>query len=263
MVTRLFHVDAFTDRSFSGNPAAVCLLTSPVDQSWMQQVASEMNLSEIAFLVEQENHYSLRWFTPKIEVDLCGHATLASAHILWETSLLDLDKQARFYTRSGLLTADYKDGFIELDFPALHENPAHPPEPLIEALGITPIYSGKFDSRYILEVESEEIVRNLKPDFSALRALPERGVTVTSLASNDAYDFVSRYFAPWVGVDEDPVNGSSHCCLGPYWSKRLGKDVLKAYQASARGGTIYIRVKGERNFLGGQAVTIARGELLM
>jgi PhzF family phenazine biosynthesis protein len=263
MAVKLFQVDAFTDKPFAGNPAAVCLLPAPRHEVWMQQVAHEMNLSETACLGEQEDGFSLRWFTPAAEVDLCGHATLASAHILWETDLLKPDEQARFHTRSGWLTAERRGDLIELNFPALFEEPATAPAGLTAALGVTPKYVGKFGAKYLIEVDTEDMVRRLKPDFHSLRALPERGVTVTSAATSSEYDFVSRYFAPWVGVDEDPVNGSSHCCLGPFWGKRLGKRELKAYQASARGGVIYVRLKNERVYLSGHAVTVLSGELFV
>jgi len=262
LVTRLFQVDAFTDRAFAGNPAAVCLLSGPKDETWMQQVAREMNLSETAFLVEQDDGFSLRWFTPTTEVDLCGHATLASAHALWESGVLQAGQPARFHTRSGLLTARQKNDLIELDFPALAQTAATAPLTLLAALGTAPVYVGQFGGRYLLQVESEAIVRNLKPDFPALRAMPGRGVVVTSLSAGPDHDFVSRYFAPWVGIDEDPVTGSAHCCLGPYWGQQLGKNRLSAIQASARGGVIQIRLEGERVVLGGNAVTISRGELL-
>jgi PhzF family phenazine biosynthesis protein len=263
MGIKLFQVDAFTDQPFAGNPAAVCLLPEPRKKNWMQQVACEMNLSETAFVWKQDDGFSLRWFTPAIEVDLCGHATLASAHILWESHLLKANELARFYTRSGLLQAERRGDLIELNFPTLNEEPVTAPWEIATGLGVTPKYSGKFGARYLIEVETEEMVRNLRPNFTALRALPERGVTVTSLASSSAYDFVSRYFAPWVGVDEDPVTGSTHCCLGPYWSKRLGKNELKAYQASMRGGVINIRLQDERVYLGGRAVTVMGGVLLV
>jgi PhzF family phenazine biosynthesis protein len=263
MGIKLFQVDAFTDKPFTGNPAAVCLLSEPIDEIWMQHVACEMNLSETAFVWQQDDGFSLRWFTPAIEVDLCGHATLASAHILWESNLLKVNEPARFYTRSGLLTAERRGHLIELNFPTLSEEPATVPWEITIGLGVTPTYSGRFGARYLIEVETEDIVRNLCPNFTALRALPERGVTVTSLASSSDYDFVSRYFAPWVGVDEDPVTGSTHCCLGPYWSKRLGKKELKAYQASERGGVIHIRIQDERVCLGGEAITVMHGTLLV
>ena len=262
MATRIYQVDAFTDRAFAGNPAAVCLLSAPRHEAWMLQVAREMNLSETAFLLAQDDGFALRWFTPTTEVDLCGHATLASAQVLWESGVLPSGQPARFHTRSGLLTARQNDGLIELDFPALAQTAAPVPPALLAALGVEPVYVGQFGGRYLLQVESEAIVRNLKPDFQALRALPGRGVAVTSVSVSPSYDFVSRYFAPWVGIDEDPVTGSAHCCLGPFWGARLGKERLTAMQASARGGIVHIRLQGERVVLGGHAVTVLRGELL-
>ncbi len=259
----LFQVDAFTNEPFKGNPAAVCILQGPRDDRWMQDVAHEMNLSETAFLQQEEHGFRLRWFTPAAEVDLCGHATLASAHILWETGTLQSSEQARFYTRSGLLTAERQsDGWIELDFPAKQEEPAAPPPELLSALGVTPIYVGKNVFDYLVEVETEEMVRSMKPDMTLLARVPVRGVMVTSRASTDEYDFVSRFFAPQVGVNEDPVTGSAHCCLTPYWSPRLGKEEMLAYQASPRGGILRVRLNGERVKIGGQAVTVMRGELV-
>jgi len=258
----IFQVDAFTDKPFSGNPAGVCLLPEPLDADWMQNVAREMNLSETAFLLGQDDGYNLRWFTPAVEVDLCGHATLASAHILWETGRLALGEQARFHTRSGLLMADLRGDWIEMNFPAKPEEPANAPTGLVEALGIPMKYIGKSHYDYLIEVESEKMVRNAKPDFSLLASVPARGVIITSLASSNDYDFVSRFFAPQVGVNEDPVTGSAHCCLSPFWSERLGKDELVGYQASARGGVVHVRLSGDRVYLGGQAVTVLRGELI-
>ena len=261
MKMNLFQVDAFTGNPFSGNPAAVCLLDAVRNDRWMQQVAREMNLSETAFLLPQDDGFSLRWFTPMTEVDLCGHATLASAHVLWETGLLAADESARFYTRSGLLTAVTHPPFIELNFPALSQTPADAPPGLIAALGVTAVYVGQCGAKYLIEVADEASVRQLQPDFAALRQLPGRGVVVTSAAATPGYDFVSRYFAPWVGIDEDPVTGSIHCCLGPFWGARLGKETLTAYQASTRGGVLQIRMDGERVRLGGTAVTVFRGSL--
>jgi PhzF family phenazine biosynthesis protein len=263
MGIRLFQVDAFTDKAFAGNPAAVCLLPVPRDAVWMQHVAREMNLSETAFVCQEDDDFTLRWFTPATEVDLCGHATLASAHVLWEVGALEPDDPARFRTRSGLLTAERVGDWVEMDLPALSEESASAPLELIAALGVTPQYVGKTGAKYLFEVDSEETIRGLRPDFYALKALPERGVMVTSVAASPGYDFVSRYFAPWVGVDEDPVTGSNHCCLGPFWSKRLGKTELRAYQASMRGGTVRIRVKEDRVYLSGRAVTVLSGELLV
>jgi PhzF family phenazine biosynthesis protein len=228
----------------------------------MQNVAKEMNLSETAFLYKQEDGFHLRWFTPVAEVDLCGHATLASAHILWETGLLNSKEQARFLTRSGLLMAEMREGQIELNFPAHPDEPASAPPGLLEALGITPQYVGRSKFDYLIEVNSEESVRKIRPDFTLLKTVPVRGISVTSLATSPGYDFISRFFAPRVGVNEDPVTGSVHCTLGPFWSKKLGKNEFIAYQASERGGVLRIRVAGDRVYLGGRAVTILRGELI-
>ncbi|MCG6918763.1 MAG: PhzF family phenazine biosynthesis protein [Deltaproteobacteria bacterium] len=262
MALKIFQVDAFTDKPFSGNPAAVCILPKPRDDIWMQNVAREMNLSETAFICEQEDGFSLRWFTPRVEVDLCGHATLASGHILWEAGMLARHQQARFHTRSGLLTAESKGDEVELNFPATPEEPATAPPELSEALGLMPKYIGKSKFDFLLEVESEELVRNLQPDFSLLRTVQIRGIMVTSSADSAEYDFVSRFFAPAVGVDEDPVTGSAHCCLGPFWSKKSGKNQFVAYQASPRGGIVRVRVAGNRVYLSGKAVTVLRGELV-
>ena len=258
----LFQVDAFTNQPFAGNPAAVCLLDEPGDPAWMQQVAREMNLAETAFLVKQADGYSLRWFTPAVEVDLCGHATLASAHVLWEQGYLSPGDQARFHTKSGLLTAEQQGDWIELNFPAKPEEPAESIPGLAEALGTTPVYVGMSQFDCLVEVESEAVVRGIQPDFARLSAIPARGVIVTSQASTPGYDFVSRFFGPRVGVPEDPVTGSAHCVLSPFWSARLGRAELIGYQASARGGMVRARLDGERVRLGGQAVTVLRGELL-
>lgn len=262
MALQIFQVDAFTDTPFKGNPAAVCLLTESKTDSWMQHVAAEMNLAETAFLLRQADGYNLRWFTPMVEVDLCGHATLASAHILWETGLLPLTEPARFHTRSGLLMATRRGDEIELNFPATPAEPASAPPELSQALGVTPIYTGRSKFDYLVEVADEEIVRQLKPDMALLRQLTTRGVIVTGPAGEKEYDMVSRFFAPGVGIDEDPVTGSAHCCLGPFWGERLGRSEFVGYQASARGGLVRVRVAGERVYLGGKAVTVLRGELL-
>jgi PhzF family phenazine biosynthesis protein len=261
MAVKIYQVDAFAEQLFKGNPAAVCILPEPRQDAWMQAVAQEMNLSETAFLNKQGDEYSLRWFTPKVEVELCGHATLASAHILWETGLLKPQEQARFQTLSGLLTAERIEDEIVLDFPATPEKPVDAPPGLVEGLGVVPLYVGKNKFDYLVEVESEAEVVNMQPDIGKLREIFVRGVMVTSTADSAEYDFVSRFFAPGSGIDEDPVTGSAHCCLGPYWSARLGKDELIAYQASERGGFVRVHVAGERVLLGGRAVTVMRGEL--
>ena len=268
MGTALYQVDAFTNKPFSGNPAAVCLLPEPAGERWMQNVAGEMNLSETAFLTPQADGFNLRWFTPAVEVALCGHATLASAHILWETGRLGAGEQARFHTLSGLLTAQRQGEWIEMDFPATREAPVEPPAGLAQALGLTaangalPQYTGRNKFDYLVEVGSEAIVRELKPDYAALRSLGVRGVIVTSRSASPEFDFVSRFFAPGAGIDEDPVTGSAHCCLAPFWAGRLGKTEFTAFQASPRGGVLRVSVKGDRVLLCGQAVTVLRGELL-
>jgi PhzF family phenazine biosynthesis protein len=259
----LVQVDAFTTEPFQGNPAAVCLLPAPRDARWMQQVAREMNLSETAFLVRRADGsgFDLRWFTPSTEVDLCGHATLASAHALWEADHLAPAEAAHFHTKSGLLTARRQGDWIELDFPSTPDTPAAAPEGLAAALGVTPRYVGRSRFDYLIEVDDEAAVRAIAPDFGRLRALPVRGIIVTSRASTAGWDFVSRFFAPGAGVDEDPVTGSAHCCLTPYWSGKLGRTEFVARQVSARGGTIRVALDGDRVRLGGQAVTVLRGEL--
>ena len=258
----IVQVDAFTAKPFAGNPAAVCVMPAERDAIWMQNVAREMNLSETAFLVRQGDGFNLRWFTPAVEIDLCGHATLASAHVLWQDGHLAPGKQARFHTRSGLLTAGQRGEWIEMDFPVKAEEPAEPPPHFGEALGAPLTYVGRNKFDYIAEVESEAILRNLKPNFSMLADIPVRGVIVTARSQNGGFDFVSRFFAPASGVNEDPVTGSAHCCLAPFWAKRLGKSEFLAYQASARGGVLRVRLNGDRVLLGGQAVTVLRGELL-
>ena len=262
MPQRIVQVDAFADRPFAGNPAAVCVLESPRPDDWMQAVALEMNLSETAFLVPEGDGYRLRWFTPNVEVDLCGHATLASAHVLWEDGLLPADAQARFLTRSGRLSATMADGWITLDFPA---TPAERPVdagPVAEALGVpvSAAWANRFD--VLAEVESEAVVRSLSPDFGLVGAIPARGLIVTARADSPGFDFVSRFFGPQSGVPEDPVTGSSHCFLGPHWGSKLGRSEMVGYQASRRGGVVRVRLEGDRVLLGGQAVTVLRGELV-
>ncbi len=262
MGQKIFQVDAFTDKPFAGNPAAVCVLPEAADDTWMQQLANEMNLSETAFLVAQADGYHLRWFTPAVEVELCGHATLASAHILWEQGFLPLDEQARFYTKSGLLSAVRLDSWIQLDFPAEPEKQTDFPETLFKALGVAAQYVGKNRFDFLLEFESSEVIRKMTPNFSLLSSISGRGFIVTSRSDSNEYDFISRFFAPAFGINEDPVTGSAHCCLGPYWAKKLGKQELVAYQASSRGGVVHVRVDDDRVYLGGQAVTVMQGTLL-
>ncbi len=257
----LLLVDAFTDRPFAGNPAAVCLLPEWRDERWLQSVAAEMKHSETAYLVRNADGFDLRWFTPAIEVDLCGHATLAAAHALWEQGMAPANAPIRFKTRSGVLSAARKDGRIELDFPLNPEEPVDPPAELLPALGVSATYVGKSRFDFLVEVESETVLRKISPDFKRLASAPVRGTIVTSRSSDPRFDFVSRFFAPAAGIDEDPVTGSAHCCLAAFWQKRLGKKEFVAYQASPRGGVVYVRVAGDRAILGGQAVTVTKGEL--
>jgi PhzF family phenazine biosynthesis protein len=258
----IVQVDAFADRPFTGNPAAVCILPAPRDEGWMRDVAAEMNLSETAFLHPEDDGWRLRWFTPEVEVDLCGHATLATAHVLWEGGHLPADAQARFHTRSGLLTARRDGEWITLDFPAKPILEAPAPRGLGEALGVAPMYVGRSHFDVLVELSSEDEVRALDPDLARLRAVEARGVIVTARADGGGgYDFVSRFFAPCVGVNEDPVTGSAHCVLAPYWSAKLGRGELVGYQASRRGGTVRVRAAGDRVHLSGRAFTVLRGQL--
>jgi PhzF family phenazine biosynthesis protein len=261
MPVRVVQVDAFTDRPFAGNPAAVCVLAKAPPEQWMRDVALEMNLSETAFLVPEDGGYRLRWFTPAAEVDLCGHATVASAHVLWQDRHLPPGAQARFHTRSGLLLADRRGEWIELDFPATPAVPSQAPAGMLEALGCQgqTVLRNKFD--YMVELESEAAVRGIAPDFTALKKTKARGIIVTARPSTAGFDFVSRFFAPAVGIDEDPVTGSAHCALAPYWGERLAKTSMTGLQASTRGGTVRVRLEGARVILGGQAVTVMAGEL--
>lgn len=274
----LFQVDAFSSRPFSGNPAAVCLLDRPADDAWMQAVAAEMNLSETAFVVRSAGGpsgdlFGLRWFTPRVEVDLCGHATLAAAHVLWQQGWAGQDETLRFHSRSGQLRAQRRGDRIELDFPALGVWEAPAPPGLLEALGAEPLFVGRCGTSpnqdrgdYLLHVKSPGEVAQLAPDFGGLARIAMRGAIVTSQAEGgqadgSGCDFVSRFFAPACGVNEDPVTGSAHCSLGPYWRQRLGRDELTGRQLSERGGEVRVRVAGDRVFLGGQAVTVFSGRL--
>jgi PhzF family phenazine biosynthesis protein len=262
MTQPIYQVDSFTNQPFAGNPAGVCILPAARDAAWMLNVAREMNLAETAFLVPQADGYDLRWFTPTIEMDLCGHATLASAHILWETKALRREAPARFHTKSGLLTCVQQGDVIEMDFPATPPRRIDPPDGLLDALGVSAKFVGQSKFDYLVEVESEEVVRAVKTNLARLSRFPVRGAIVTSRASSPGSDFVSRFFAPAAGVDEDPVTGSAHCTLSPYWSERLGRAELTGYQASARGGVVHTRLAGDRVMLGGQAVTVLKAELL-
>jgi PhzF family phenazine biosynthesis protein len=264
---RLFQVDAFANMPFGGNPAAVCIPDVPKDDRWMMQIASEMNLSETAFLSAKPDGYGLRWFTPAKEVSLCGHATLASAHILWKEGYVRDNQDIHFNTLSGLLIARRNGKSIQLDFPARFVEPAENNSPINEALGAAPAFTNRYTipngTIYLLEYLNEETVRGLKPDFMRLLATDARAVIVTSKSDSDKQDFVSRYFAPKVGIDEDPVTGSAHCYLAPYWSAKLGTTNLTGFQASQRGGYIRCEHAKDRVYLEGEAVTIFKAELLV
>ena len=265
MPLKITQVDAFTDRPYAGNPAAVCLLPSQQPDAWMQAVAREMNLSETAFLLPLGDGYLLRWFTPTVEVDLCGHATLASAHVLGEEGTLEASAAAHFQTRSGPLTCVCKGALIEMDFPSappVAVSSAGTPAGLERALGAAALSVGRNRFDYLVELESEAAVRAVKPDFAGLALIEARGVIVTAPSATTEFDFVSRFFAPRAGVSEDPVTGSSHCCLAPFWSERLRKNEMVGYQASDRGGVVHVRMAGARVVLSGQAVTVLRGELV-
>jgi PhzF family phenazine biosynthesis protein len=252
----LYQVDSFTNQPFKGNPAGVCLLPEAKPERWMQDVASEMNLSETAFLVKNSDSFDLRWFTPRIEVDLCGHATLAAAHILWQTGLVPLEETIRFHTRSGLLTADKKGEWIELNFPARRYSPVPEAEGVSDALGKNPDETYQSGDCLLYVYRSEADIRALTPDFAALGGCGFHGVIVTAPAAAPGIDFISRFFAPAIGINEDPVTGSSHCTLAPYWRERLHQDALTGFQASARGGIVKVRSSADRVYLSGQAVTI-------
>ncbi len=271
---RLSVVDSFTSKPFAGNPAAVCILDKPKDDRWLQQVAAEMNLAETAFLVRRSDGWDLRWMTPCVEVDLCGHATLASAHVLWAEGHAKPAEELRFQTRSGLLTATQKDGLIWLDFPSTPPKQVPAPAGLAQMLGAEPKWVGQTPFDYFVELADEATVRKLSPDFTALARLGGRGVMVTARATtsqspksaksaDSVFDFVSRFFGPAVGINEDPVTGSAHCALSPFWSARLGRAALTGYQASARGGTVYTILAGDRVKLGGKAVLVSKVELLV
>lgn len=258
---KMYLVDAFADRKFAGNPAAVCLLPEEKSADWMQSIASEVNLSDTAFVQQTSDGFHLRWFTPADEVDLCGHATLAAAHVLWSEGLVRAGQRIQFSTKSGELTCSMNAAVIEVEFPSTPASECEPPGGLLTALGCSPSLVGSSMYDLLVVLESEQLVRSLTPDFSMLKQVSTRGVIVTSVADDSKYDFVSRFFAPQFGIDEDPVTGSAHCCLGPFWSDRLGRQELVAFQASERGGEVKIRINGNRVVLGGNAVTVFKGEL--
>jgi PhzF family phenazine biosynthesis protein len=264
---KLFHVDAFAEEPFTGNPAGVCVLDEPKPESWMLLVAREMNLSETAFLARKGTGYDLRWFTPTTEVSLCGHATLASAHVIWQERLIANTETIVFMTKSGELRARRDANNIELDFPSRQVQQVPHQDELNQALRITPIFTGKYSlpngDLYLLEMDSDRGVKAIAPNYQQLLSSGARAVIVTSPSSDSRYDFVSRFFAPAVGINEDPVTGSAHCYLTPYWGSRLGKNEMTGYQASERTGIVTCKWAGDRVSLGGKAVTIFRAELLV
>ncbi|HUV29464.1 MAG TPA: PhzF family phenazine biosynthesis protein [Acidobacteriota bacterium] len=258
----LYQVDVFTDRYFHGNPAGVCILQGPASVDWMQDVAAEMNLSETAFLYPEGEGFRLRWFTPQTEVDLCGHATVGSAHVLWETESLPRSRRIRFFTNSGELTAEWDNGSITVDFPAIPTVEADPPDGLMEALGVAGEWFGMGDQHYLVQVRSETDVRSARPDYTALARVADRPVILSSRASSPQYDIVSRFFAPCIGINEDPVTGFAHCCLGPFWGVRLGRNTICAHQASTRTGDVFVTLRENRVLLTGNALTVFRIKLL-
>lgn len=263
MPSEIFQVDAFAEGPFSGNPAAVMLLVDFPDDRKMQWIAAEMNQPETAFVVARENFFGLRWFTPTVEVDLCGHATLAAAHILWETGRLPRTADAIFETRSGRLFARKKAAGIELIFPTLPTRESNPPSGLIECLGVRPAFVGTSKFDYLVQVASAADVRNARVDYRKLATVDTRGVILTAVSDDPRFDIVSRFFAPGSGIDEDPATGSAHCVLGAYWRPIIGKSTIRAFQASPRGGTLTVHVDGETTRLEGAAFTIFRGEFLI
>ena len=263
----ILQVDAFCDRPFGGNPAAVCVLHEPKPDSWMRHLAAEMNLSETAFVIHKADGYHLRWFTPTTEVDLCGHATLATAYVLWTEGYLAINQPAEFITRSGKLTAHFDNDWIELDFPAAPTVATAVPAGLDKALGcdVSQLEYNEMLDYWLIELPNAAAVKQLEPLFTRLKSITQGGVIVTATSDDSEFDgefdFVSRFFCPGMGIDEDPVTGSAHCCLGPYWSQRLGKAALVGYQASRRGGTVRVETKGDRIRLSGKAITVLKGEL--
>jgi PhzF family phenazine biosynthesis protein len=260
MELKLFTVDAFTDKPFAGNPAAVCIVENELTETQMKNIAFEMNLAETAFVRKKGDIYGLRWFTPESEVDLCGHATLATSHILWQTGLHDKSETISYDTRSGILKANRVNDKIVLDFPADPEHAVDIPDALVKTLGARPVYLGMAKWSYVAEMDSEDTVRKVVPDFILMKTLEAWGVIITARSKSPEFDFISRFFAPGKGVQEDPVTGSAHCALGPYWMKKLGKNEMRAFQASERGGVLDVKVDGDRIKLSGNAVTVIEGK---
>ena len=263
MQLNIYQVDAFARRHFEGNPAAVCPLKSWLPDNTMQRIAEENNLSETAFLLPEGEGWRLRWFTPRAEVNLCGHATLASARVLFELHPGLRVHPLHFHTLSGLLKARWVDDRVEMDFPVMQPEPMDIPMGIETILGVGVVQGVRSDDYYLLEVESEQAIREAKPDFQNLSESEIPEVMITAMSDNPAFDFVSRFFAPRLGIDEDPVTGSAHCLLAPYWSEKLGKKSFKAYQASSRGGILHVELRGERVLISGSAQIILSADLLI
>lgn len=263
MAHALYQVDAFTQKPFEGNPAAVCVLEGPQKEDWMQSLASEMNLSETAFLLPEQDGWRLRWFTPTTEVDLCGHATLASAMVLFETHPELRDDTIRFLTKSGELLAKWVEGQVELNFPAMKPQPLTVPNQVVKVLGFQPVgavFSGNY---FLFEAGDPSQIMDADPDMDDLAGLPMPEVIITAKSPMPEYDFISRFFAPQLGVDEDPVTGSAHCLLTPYWGEKLGKKRLSAFQASKRGGSLELEWVDDRILIKGSAAFIFKAELFV
>ncbi|KAA2245374.1 PhzF family phenazine biosynthesis protein [Chitinophaga agrisoli] len=253
-----YQVDAFTKIPFKGNPAAVCIVDDTVTETMMQQIAAENNVSETAFVYRNEEGFQLRWFSPVVEVPLCGHATLATAHVLWEEGIVPKQETITFNTLSGWLSAAQHDGWIALNFPSLLGHQVPLPQEIRDILGVNPVNAMFILNRYLVELATEAEVRALTPDFSRLVNHPRIVVTAKG-DPGSPFDFISRMFAPCVGINEDPVTGAAHCALAPYWAQQLGKQSMTAYQASARGGVVKVRQEGDRTVFSGEAVTVIKG----
>jgi len=260
---KLYQVDAFSREPFKGNPAAVCLLAQIEPDEWMQSLAAEMNLSETAFLLQEGDDWGLRWFTPKTEVDLCGHATLASAKVLFETRPELRDHPIRFQTRSGTLAARWQDGKVTLDFPVMRYQPIPIDPEVTEVLGFQPVKAVFSGTYFLFEAENPQFVLDTHPDMDELGKLLMPEIIITARSQNPSYDFISRFFAPQLGIPEDPVTGSAHCLLSPYWAEKLGKLEFSAFQASARGGELKLQLVGDRVYITGEAKLIFTATLLV
>lgn len=259
---KVYQIDTFTDVPFKGNAAAVCILEKDYNDSILKNIAMEMNLSETAFLRQvSDNEFNLRWFTPEVEVSLCGHGTLASAHLLWENKMVEENNVINFNTLSGILTAKKKKEWIELDMPKGNLRKSDGDKFLLDSLEIVPKSIYEDEIVYLLEFNNEEEIIKLNPDFNLLQKARKEEIIVTSISNNENYDFVSRFFGPSIGVDEDSVTGSAHCYLAPYWGERLNKYEVLGFQASRRSGNVKCKLDGNRVLIQGKAITVLGGDL--